>query len=333
MSRAPAAAKMPASDEELREIEELKAMIHGTPSRGSTVPLGAVTRFMVGEENRKKADDARKEKEERDALKAEVDAMRKANADSVRAKRQEIIDNERKVRENERQRKQAEGQRLREREASWKAKAAAKKQKDWEIAQKRVQEENELFKRMAANEAAQDKLERDVGTKDKNEREAAARAEKQAVYEANRQQVLKVKKWTDPSVIEEALAWAAQKREAAAAARKREQEALAARKKENKEKFLNNASKIKEGVANIKSNAKAVQSQVLTQKKAHAAKERDNDYLVQQEKIRTLASKKRQHQEVYGKKFAAGELAASWLGASTLRRGGPKRDASPEPAS
>ena len=126
VSRAPAAAKMPASDEELREIEELKAMIHGTPSRGSTVPLGAVTRFMVGEENRKKADDARKEKEERDALKAEVDAMRKANADRVRAKRQEIIDNERKVRENERQRKQAEGQRLREREASWKAKAAAK---------------------------------------------------------------------------------------------------------------------------------------------------------------------------------------------------------------
>ena len=58
------------------------------------------------------------------------------------------------------------------------------------------------------------------------------------MYEANRQQVLKVKKWTDPSVIEEALSWAAQKREAAAAARKREQEALAARKKENKEKFL-----------------------------------------------------------------------------------------------
>ena len=177
---------MPASEEEMREIEELKAMIHGTPSRGSGVPLGAVSRFMVGEENREKADQGRKEKEEQKRIKEEVDALRKANADKVRAKRQEMLENERKVRENERQRKLAEGTKLREREAAWKAKAAKNKQREWEIAQKRVQDENELFKRMAANEAAQDKLERDVGTKDKNEREAAARAEKQRVLEANR---------------------------------------------------------------------------------------------------------------------------------------------------
>ena len=63
-----------------------------------------------------------------------------------------------------------------------------------------------------------------------------------------------------------------------------------------------------------------------------AQKERDNDYLVQQEKIRTLAHKKRQHQEVYGKKFADGEVASTWLGASTLRRGGPKKDLSPQGA-
>ena len=287
---------------------------------------------VEGEENREKADQGRKEKEEQKRIKEEVDALRKANADKVRAKRQEMLENERKVRENERQRKLAEGTKLREREAAWKAKAAKNKQREWEIAQKRVQDENELFKRMAANEAAQDKLERDVGTKDKNEREAAARAEKQRVLEANRQQVQKVKKWTDASVIEEALAWAAQKREAAAAERRKQQEETQARKKENKEKFLSQAGAIKEQVNSIKQSAKQVKSNVLSQKKAHAAKERDNDYLVQQEKIRTLAHKKRQHQEVYGKKFADGEVASTWLGASTLRRGGPKKDLSPQGA-
>lgn len=56
-------------------------------------------------------------------------------------------------------------------------------------------------------------------------------------------------------------------------------------------------------------------------KKAHAAKERDNDYLVQQAKIRDLAVKKRQHQAVFEKKYAPADMAQSWTGASTLRRG------------
>ena len=59
------------------------------------------------------------------------------------------------------------------------------------------------------------------------------------------------------------------------------------------------------------------------------SQERDNDYLVQQEKIRVLAAKKRQHQAVYKKKYASGQHAQAWTGASTLRRQGPKREASP----
>ena len=60
---------------------------------------------------------------------------------------------------------------------------------------------------------------------------------------------------------------------------------------------------------------------ILAGKKAHAAKERDNDYLVQQAKIRDMAAKKRQHQAVFEKKYAPAEMAQSWTGASTLRRG------------
>jgi len=79
----------------------------------------------------------------------------------------------------------------------------------------------------------------------------------------------------------------------------------------------------------LKENVRAVHGKVLEEKKAHAQKERDNDYLVQQEKIRSLASKKQQHQTVYGKKYAPAEIASEWVGASTLRRGGPARASSP----
>ena len=51
---------MPPTDAELKELEELKAMIHGAPVRESAIPLGAVSRFLVGEDNRKAADEARR---------------------------------------------------------------------------------------------------------------------------------------------------------------------------------------------------------------------------------------------------------------------------------
>ena len=79
-----AATTMPPTDAELRELEELKAMIHGTPVRESAIPLGAVSRFLVGEDNRKAADEARREKEERDRIKAELAAKRTAHGDKLR---------------------------------------------------------------------------------------------------------------------------------------------------------------------------------------------------------------------------------------------------------
>jgi len=75
---------MPPTQDELEELEELKALLGKGPERDSAVPAGAVSRFMVGEENRKRAEDARREKEERDALKNEVTQKRQAAAQKLR---------------------------------------------------------------------------------------------------------------------------------------------------------------------------------------------------------------------------------------------------------
>ena len=184
---------------------------------------------------------------------------------------------------------------------------------------------------MNAAEAAQDKVEREEGTRDRKAVEAAFRKEREETLAEKRAQVAKVKKMTDQSVVEEALAWAAQKREQAAAARREQRAALVDARKRGKDEFVSMAQGVKGQVNAMKENVKAVHGQVLKQKKDHAAKERDNDYLVQQEKIRVLASKKQQHQNVYHKKYAPVEMAQSWVGATTLRRGGKVKDGmSPE---
>jgi len=323
------AESMPASDEELKELEELKAMIRGTPERPSTVPMGAVGRFLVGEENRAKADAARKEKEERDALKADLARQREEHAARLKQAAAERNAQTKSAMVAERQQKLQKANHLRKREADWKAEAERRKQKFENEAYKRVQDENEQWKRMNANEAAQDKLEREEGTRDRKAVEAAYRAEREETLAAKREQVAKVKKETDQSVVEEALAWAAQKREAAAEDRRKQRAELQDARRQKKQGHVEMAKGVKGQVNQMKENARSVQGSLLQQKKAHAAKERDNDYLVQQEKVRVLASKKQQHQTVYQKKYAPTDMAASWVGASTLRRGGPARGGSP----
>ena len=184
-----------------------------------------------------------------------------------------------------------------------------------------VQEENEAWKRMAKAEAAQDKLEREEGTRDRKAVEAAFRAEQERTLAYKKSQVAKVKAETAQSIVEEALSWAAKKREAAAEARRKQQALLKERKESNKQSFVASAHGIKGQVNSMKENVKVVKGAMLNERKAHAAKERDNDYLVQQSKIRMLASKKQQHQAVYGKRYAPSDVATIWTGASTLRRG------------
>lgn len=320
---------MPPTQDELDELEELKALLGKGPERDSAVPAGAVSRFMVGEENRKRAEDARREKEERDALKNEVTQKRLAAAEKLRQETMDRRERDRAKREEARQRKLAEGREMVQKKANWKEEAARKDKITYDRGAKLVAEENERFKRMNVAEAAQDKLEREEGTRDRKAVEAAFKAEREATLEAKRQQVQKVRQMTQPSIIEEALQWAAEKREKAAEARREEKAKLQEARRGVQESHLNYSKDIKSQVNAVKENVKAVQDEVLKAKQAHASKERDNDYLVQQEKIRVLADKKRAHQNVYQHKYASHTAAASWVGASTLRRGGPKRDVSP----
>ena len=320
------------SEEELKEIEDLKALIHGAPQRESSIPLGAVSRFLVGEDNRSRADQARKEKEERDALKAELLAQRAAHAAKLKQDAIERRKREKEEKEAMTKKRQEEGRQMREKGAEWKAEAAKRLQREWELGQKRVQEENERFKNMDKAEADQDKKERAEGRAMDKANEEAFKKEKLEILEANRRKVQEVKRQTDPALLQASKQWASESRTGGAANLRRQKEELKVAAQEVRQSHVDKALAIKGQVNTMKENAKAVHKQMLDGKAKHAQKERNNDYLVEQEKLRVAASKKKQHQDVYAKKYAKQDLAQSWAGASTLRRGAKLRTdvASPE---
>lgn len=320
------------SEEELKEIEELKAMIHGAPQRESSIPLGAVSRFLVGEDNRNRAEQARKEKEERDRLKSEIASKRAAHAEKLRQEAAERRKREKEEKEALTKQRQEAGRQMREKESEWKAEAARRLQREWELGQKRVQEENERFKNMDKAEADQDKKERAEGRAMDKANEEAFKREKQEILEANRRKVQEVKRQTDPALLQASKQWATESRTGGAANLRRQKEELKAKATEVKASHVEKALAIKGQVNTMKENARSAQKQMLDGKAKHAQKERNNDYLVEQEKLRVAASKKKQHQEVYAKKYAKQEMAQTWAGASTLRRGAKLRTdvASPE---
>ncbi len=55
-----------------------------------------------------------------------------------------------------------------------------------------------------------------------------------------------------------------------------------------------------------------MEADLLASKKKAAGKERANDYLVGLEKNRVLANNKKEHHDIYKKKYASADEAARW---------------------
>ena len=301
----------PSSDEK-REIEELRALIGSSPSRGSTLAQSTFMRWQSGEENRKKASEARQEKEELKSLKDEIDAKRKAQAAALREKALEQKRLNKQIQEETRQKSLMGGKAQREREAQWQEKRESNAKAFASQARSFVLETKEQQKRMDKGEAAQDKKERDEGTRDKNAREEAHKLEKQQQLDRKREIVQKVKKDTDPEFIKQAKDWAAQQRSGSVEDIRKQKAKLKSLRRRGKEGFLDKAKEIKGQVTAVKENARQVQERLKSKKAVEAGKERANDHLVELEKLRELANNKKANQEVYRKRYATAKAAEKW---------------------
>eukprot|EP00325_Prymnesiales_sp_UTEX-LB-985_P014612 CAMPEP_0174759666 /NCGR_PEP_ID=MMETSP1094-20130205/108385_1 /TAXON_ID=156173 /ORGANISM="Chrysochromulina brevifilum, Strain UTEX LB 985" /LENGTH=331 /DNA_ID=CAMNT_0015965603 /DNA_START=107 /DNA_END=1102 /DNA_ORIENTATION=- len=308
------------SEAEKREIEELRAMIGRAPQRESTLQNSTFMRWQVGEENRKKADEHRKEQERLKAEKDALDAKRREHAAKLKADALALRENNRAIKEAQQQNSQAIGREQRAKEAEWQEKREANAQNAHAQGRKLVEATKERQKRMDKAEANQDKVEREEGQRMDRALEQAFKAEKQEILEAKRAKVAAVKKDTDPSQIEKSLQWAAQKRTGSAQDKRKQQAMLKSSRRKNKEGHLMKAKAIKGDVNQIRSNAKAVAEQIRQKKSVSAGKERANDYLVEQEKLRVLAEKREEHAKVYEKRFATKRSYGKWENTSILAK-------------
>ena len=309
----------PSSDEK-REIEELRALIGTSPARGSTLQQSTFMRWQVGEENRKRAEEARLEREAQKALKEEIKAKRLAAASELREKAQEQQRRNRQIMEDKKAQSLQEGKDQREKEALWQQTREANHAKSVQKGRALVEETRERQKRMDKNEANQDRKEREEGTRDKNAREEAFKIEKQQQLEAKRAKVAKVKQETDPEFIKNAVQWAAQKRTGSAEDKRKMQAFLKSQRRRGKEGHLDKAREIKGQVTQIKENARQVQERLRQKKANEAGKERANDHLVEQEKLRVLANKKKDHELVYKKRYANAAAAEKWESTPTFAK-------------
>ena len=129
-----------------------------------------------------------------------------------------------------------------------------------------------------------------------------------------------MKKMTDPALIESSLKWAAEKRTREAEQKRRLQIQLKSQRRRGKESHVGRAKEIKEHVNSIKENARLVNERLRQKKAEHAGKERANDHLVEQEKLRVLANNKKEHQKVFEQRYVNEKVMAKFEQTPTFAR-------------
>ena len=233
-------------------------------------------------------------------------------ATELKEQAKQQLERDKQVKKEQEQKRLAEAQAQRAKEASWQQQREKNAETFQKGGRKLVQETKERQKRMDKNESSQDKLEREEGTKDRLAVLKAYKEEQEAIRKANRDKVQAVKISTDPSLIAASKDWASKQRAGSAEDKRKQVLRLQSQRRRVKEGHLEKCREIKGKVLNGKEHAKAVKSTLQERKKENAAGERANDYLVELEKLRVLAQKKKEKEGVYKKRYASTKAAAKW---------------------
>jgi len=321
MSRAtPVGGKGDPNSDERREIDELRALIGTSPTRGSTLNQSTYMRWAMGEENRAGAELERKEKEERKAEKEAIEAKRLQRAKELKEAQRLQLERDKQIKREQEQARLAAGQAQRAKEAAWQMEREKQAETFAKNGRKLVEETRVRQKHMDKVEAAQDKLEREEGTRDRLANLEAFKKEREAVFNEKKEKVQKVKKLTDPAIIAASKEWASKQRVGSAEDKRKQVAMLKSQRRRGKEGHLQKARAIKGQVEQVRQNAKVVQERLHEKKKINAGEERANDYLVEQEKLRVLAQKKKDHHAVFNKRYANAAAANKWEKAPVLAK-------------
>ena len=317
---APAAAAADAEQDEIAELQQLFSSRGAQPVRESTIPKTTLARLKVGEELLLHADEARQEKEDRRRVREAQMSERLARAQTRREEAKQRQERCRAAREKEHQRKLDLARSVKADEDHWEQQRQRMTQQLHDEARSRVELAAGPYKnldaRLDAQEAEADQLEREDGTRMRNELKSAIEStrmlmlsEKKAGAESQRDRRTRA--------LERAAKQQALLKRLAADEKRAEAKAWLMERRHNESQHLQKAQQFRSNVAESRERTRRVQAQTLNNRKMAAMKERANDVLVDQEKARILASNKELVAYTYRSKFASSKEAEEW-GCSSL---------------
>jgi len=296
---------MAAARDEQREMAELRAMFAapGSPDRGSSLPVGSMSRLLTQIDNRSEADAIRKDREERQRLKAEADEARaRAIAAHKQAEKERLEQAKAPRAVMERQKRDAKRQQ-RELEAIWENERNERDRTYFEQSREKVLHDKAMDAKMDKAEAAVDEAERILHATEKKELQKKFATERSNGMAVRRKQAEERRQATIAQQELKRQQAEARRREVAERA-KQLALANATSKQENEARHRQHVQQKTLGISTGRHRVKAAKQAVLEERRAGARKERSNDHLVEEEKQRVLAQKRAVREQVYKRSFA-----------------------------
>jgi len=292
------------------EVAELQALFaSGSPTRESQLPVGAYAKFTSHFENAMTAKEVReKQAAWKEQRQNDVEARRRKRQQHVRAEAetvQKIKDNQEAIRARKMQAKREQ----RELEAKWEEQRVERARKFAEQGRVRVLEAKALDAKLDKQEEEVDAMEREEAKKAKAERlNRAAELKKQAM--AYNKALAEQIRQGDIAILQNKSKREEEKRHKLQGNRSNELSMLKSMKQQNEEKYHNKAGAAKSQAQAIRERARQEREAMMKEKATHARHERSNDHLVQDEKKRVLAEKRRKAAAVYHERYANAKAAA-----------------------
>jgi len=255
------------SKQEVKELQDLFNSPPRSPPKESALPLTRIAKFGVADENRRVADLARLEKEERIRLREEAqqEKLQKAHQSKMRAN--ETNERARLHRDMTRQMNASLVRQIRETEAEWQHERELAYNGFRDEARKRVLMANALDARLDAQEAAVDAEERRIASMERAELMRQVEDVREANLLEKRDRALQVRATTTRAVAS-AQEEAASAKKMAAAAKRADSEAWAVEKERNRRAQSARASVAKAAAEATKTNLKKSSDTMTTERKA-----------------------------------------------------------------
>jgi len=293
------------SKSEEQELAELEELFNSGNARESNLPVALYAKLEVFEDNRRKAEDARREREKRAVM---IQEQAEQRYDRSRALRERAQKRQGVAIEEHKAANLASGIATREQEAQWQVEREEEKRTFIEKARGQVIGAKNLLKTMQKTEDDMAAQKRSEGLQQRKDlelavKESAAQLTREktdvvsAIKEQERQGVVKVDNFNRVHKIEKA----ANTREVT--------KRWKAEKQRAEEEYLADAAAKRAAALAGRAGARRKAEELRAANNKQATIERENDHLVHEEKAKILARNRLMRMERYKQRFASQEEA------------------------